>query len=151
MSLGLCHQEGTFNNLHFRAKLSSCTYSIFLPFRAPMAFQAVVWSQIFSWSLQWEHRSSGWRSVLGNCSTKGTNSFPASYKSQQMRIESVVPLNSFTRINSPQFPASRKYGQIENFPAAPSNTACLENPPVFLTKEFNFSLFLDVCQLFPFV
>lgn len=45
------------------------------------------------------------------------------------------PLNSFTGINSPHFAASMKHGQIENFPVAPSSTACLENPPVFLTKN----------------
>lgn len=59
------------------------------------------------------------------------------------------PLDSFTRINSSHFPASVKYGQIENFPVAPSNTACLENPPVFLTREFNFSLTLTFASCFP--
>lgn len=58
------------------------------------------------------------------------------------------PLNSFTRINSPHFAVSMKHGQIENFPVAPSSTACLENP-VFLTKEFNFSLSLRFASCFP--
>lgn len=44
-----------------------------------------------------------------------------------------------------------KYGQIEKFPVAPSNTAWLENPPVFLSKEFNFSLSLTFASCFPFL
>lgn len=58
-------------------------------------------------------------------------------------------LNSSPRINSPHFPASMKYGQRENFPVAPPNTACLENPPVFLAKEFNFSFSLTFASCFP--
>lgn len=61
------------------------------------------------------------------------------------------PLDSFTRINSSHFPASMKYGQIENFPVAPSNTAWLENPPMFLSKEFNLSLSLMFASCFPFL
>lgn len=145
MSVGLCHQEGTFNILHFRATSSLCTYSIFLPFRALLA---VVWSQIFSvfamGTQELRLEINPWELLH-----ERNKLFPSFIQEPANENWICSPLNSFIGINSPHFAASMKHGQIENFPVAPSSTACLENLPVFLTKEFNFSLSMRFASCFP--
>lgn len=149
MSLGLCHHEGTFNNLHFRAKIKLVHIFHFPFIQSCYGFPGcgLVSDNLMIFAMGAQElrlEINPWQLLH-----ERSKLFPSSIQEPANENWICILLNSFTRINSPHFPASMKYGQIENFPVAPSNTACLENPPVFLTKEFNFSFSLTFASCFP--